>query len=206
MSTCQTVCNLALSAIGIIGAGETPEAADSALALQSLKGYYQKLINSGTFGSLADVIPAVTEYLSGENERIVHDGTVTVTLPVELPAYYETSQYGFLGYEVDPATVRPPRDLSVVSVVRTDTGAITDHLYDNRLRSWIDVHALTANAAAPLSHRDENGLASALAMRVAPHFGQEPTRETAIAAARFEEALCNQWSVAREAPTKVDYF
>src|SRR5690349_1335743 len=128
MISCDTVCSLALGKLGIIGAGATPDTEDAALALRSLKSYYQKLINAGAFGALTDVIPAVTDYEAGENERIVNDGTVTVTLPVTLPSYYETTQYGFSGYTVDASTARPPRDLSVVSVVNTDTNEISDYL------------------------------------------------------------------------------
>lgn len=206
MSTCQTVCNLALSKLGIIGAGETPEAADSALALQSLVSYYQKLINAGAFGALVDVIPSTTDYDAGENERIVHDGTVTVNLPVELPGSYITTDYGRVTYGGDIGSVRPPRDLSVISIVDTDSGVIEDHLYDNRLRSWVDVNSLVAGDTAPLSHRDENGLACALALRIADSFNQQPTEAMGRAAVRFEEAICNNWSVSAELVQNPDFF
>src|SRR5687767_7127764 len=101
MGTMQSVAELALGKLGIIGAGETPEAPDLALAIQSLKSYFQKLINSGALGALVDVIPSVTDYEAGENERIVHDGTVTVTLPVELPNAYQSSDYGWVSYSAD---------------------------------------------------------------------------------------------------------
>lgn len=206
MSTCQQVINIAYEKIGVIGAGASPEAGDSARALQSLKSYYQKLINSGAFGSLYDVIPSDTAYEAGENERIVHDGTVTVTLPEVLPAYYEHSSYGMISLGTDIGQIRPPRDLSVISEVRTDTGAIKDYLYDNRVREWIDVNALVAGDYAPLSHRDEDGLASALAVRVAPHFGQQPSQDVQLAAIRFEEALTHNWSQAGEIIEPRDYF
>src|SRR5215218_6257975 len=130
MSSCQTVCNLALGKLGIVGAGDSPEAPDSALALQTLVSYYQKLINSGAFGAMVDVIPSVTNYLAGENERIVHDGTVTVTKPDELPDYFLTTDYGREVYGTAPGFVRPPRDLSVISIVNKATSSIQDWLYD----------------------------------------------------------------------------
>lgn len=206
MSSCQTICDLALSKLGVIGAGETPESADSALALQSLKSYYQKLINSGAFGALVDVIPSVSVYNAGENERIVHDGTVTVTLPEELPLSYRSSDYGWTSYSDDLGTMRPPSDLSVVSIVDTSTNTIADHLYDNRLRVWVNIVAISAGDPAPLSHRDENGLACALALRLADSFGQQPTQDMLTSATRFEEALCNQWSVSGSLVQNPDFF
>jgi hypothetical protein len=202
----QSVSELALGKLGIVGAGETPEAADLSLAVQSLKSYYQKLINAGAFGALIDVIPSTTDYEAGENERIVHDGSVTVTLPVQLPLQYQSSDYGWVSYSTDIGLVRPPRDLSVISIVDTESGDIEDYLYDNRLRSWIDVNSLVAGDTAPLSHRDENGLACALALRIADSFGQQSTESMARAATRFEEALCNQWSVSGGLVQNPDYF
>lgn len=192
MPTCQSVVVLALAKLGILGLAETPEAGDLNRGLASLRSYYQKLINSGTFDRLIDShVEGVTEYEARENERITHDGTVTVILPTTFPLIQEAEPYGEHVYEVNHGRVRPPMDLSIVSVVNTTDGNISDFIYDNRVRRWCEINGLNANAYAPLSHRDEDGLASALALRLQSIYGQQATLgpEVARAAVRYEEAL-----------------
>lgn len=207
MTTATALITSALEKLGIVGAGGTPEAADAARALTSLKAYYQKLINSGAFGPpLVDIIPSTTTLDAAENTRYVHDGSVTVTLPDEYPASYQTTDYGWVSVGTDIGYTRAPIDLSVVSDVNTTSGVIKDYLYDNRVRRWIDVNALVTGDYAPLSHRDEDGLASALAVIVAPHFGQQPTQDVQLAKVRFEETITHNYSQAGQWQSNVDYF
>ena len=121
MSTVQSVLSIALGKIGIIGAGATPDTNDNARALQALKAYYQHLINAGAFGALTDIIPQVTVYEAGENERIVRDGTQTtsVVLPVNVPFYYETSDYGVSAYVTNISLVRPISNRRMLSAPRS---------------------------------------------------------------------------------------
>jgi hypothetical protein len=207
MSTVQELANIALEKLGIVEVGGTAETAHSNRALASLKSYLQKLINEGASGRLCDRIAETDETVEAlENERIVHDGTATVILPTEVPYYYEAESYGIVGYVMDWSQVRPPMDLSVIEETRTDTGATKSNIYDNRLRGWFDINALTLDSVAPLSTRDEDGLASALAVRLATNFGQSPTEEMVFAAQRFEQALIYNWSQAGEEISPRNYF
>ena len=90
--------------------------------------------------------------------------------------------------------------------MNTGTGVVADNLYDNRTRTWTNVNTLLATDPAPLSSRDENGLACALAIRLADAFSQQPSQDMVLTATRFEEALCNNWSVAAELVINPDYF
>jgi len=206
MSNCASVITLALEKLAVVGAGQSPEDADLARGLRSLKGYYQKLINSAAFGELVDIVPATTLYEAGENERIVHDGFVTVNLPVEMPMAYTASDYGIVTLTEYAGMVRPPRDLAVVSVVNRSNGDISDYLYDNRVRRWCEINALSVDAYAPLSHRDENGLASRLATILAPLFSSNPVAPSIeVEAARFEMALTHNYSQAGRLQIRADY-
>lgn len=206
MSTCQEISTRALQKLGIVGAGATPNAADNALALSALRAVYQKLITGGAFGRLFDVIPNTAMYQANERERIVHDGAVTVTLPLEIPYYRETDDYGHVTYTGDESYVRPPRDLSVISVVNTTTANSLDYIYDSRVRNWVEINALTGSSYAPLSQRDENGLTCLLAMNIADEFGQQPTQLMVKAAYEFQTALSHNWSQAGEVLQRPDYF
>jgi hypothetical protein len=206
MSTVETIATRALSKLGIVGSGQTPEAADLTLAINALKSLYHHYINAGTFGALEDYMPVDSPYDAPENSRIVHDGSITVVLPTEYPASYQTDDYGMIGTGYDIGYVRPPSDLAIVSEVNTDTGIIKDSIYDNRIHEWLNINTLVAANTAPLSHRDEDGLASVLALRIAPDFGAEPHPLVARAAFHFEEALANNWSIAGEWVQPRDYF
>ena len=197
-TTCQTIITRALSKLGIATAGVTPRTADNDLGLQALKGVLHNLITSGTFGTLTDVIPAVTSYEAGENERVVNDGTITVTLPDSVPLYYTQGDYGMVSYNSDESSIRPPRHMSVIEEVNTSTGAITTNIYDAQLRAWVDINALAVGDDCPLALRDENGLAALLAIHVADEFGQQPTNLTLKAAFAYKAGLAHNWSEAGE--------
>lgn len=207
-TTCQTIINRALTKLGILGSSSaTPTTADNALGLEALKGIYQRLINSGAFGQLTDVI-VTSDYTAGENERIKTTSTVIITLPdqVSFVGYEPCAGYGQVGLFTDDNLVRPPRDLAVVSIVYTDNGTIQDYIYDNRLRQWVEINALTYTSVAPLALRDEGGLAATLAIDLADEFGQQPTALTLRAAGAFATALAFNISQAGEVIHRGDYY
>ncbi|WP_114227038.1 MULTISPECIES: hypothetical protein [Sphingomonas] len=195
-STCQQIAILALEKIGVLGAGATPETVDTDRALGSLRSYYQRLINGGAFGRCDDVIPNSSPYYAGEFERVVHDGTVTVILPQTLPYVGADESYGEVCFDVDFGRARPPVDLCLFSEVSTAVsgGYVRDYIWDGRVRKWCEINGLQLTDYAPLSARDEDGLACAIAIRLAATYGQQPTPETTQSAMRFEEALVFQWS------------
>lgn len=205
-STVQQIINRALGKLGIIEAGGTPTTNDQALALQALKAVYRRLITTGVFGDLIDVIPQMTAYTAGENERIVHDGSVTVTLPTELPLFVFGNDYGMVTYSSDNGQVRPPRDGSIVTVSNTSTGVTTDSIYDGQIKQWISIEGLTATSVAPMSQRDENGLACLLALDLADEFGQQITATMTNAAALYKRHIAYNWSQAGDLIQPKDHF
>lgn len=210
MATCQTIITRALQKLGIVGAGGTPLTDDNTLGLETLIGLYQGLINKGASGAADDtVLPSGIDYTAHENERIVHDGTCTITLPTQIAAIYVCdNDYGLPITTTDTSAVRTPMDMAFVSVVRTDTGAITDYLYDNRIRDWVELNALSVSNEAPLSHRDPNGLSCLLSLYLADYFGPtaQPGSLTAKAAYDFQLALAQNFSQAGEIIDPPCYF
>lgn len=202
----QQILTRSLNKLGIVGASTTPNTNDNALALEALKALIHGFINAGTFGELDDIIPnGVTTYNASENQRIVHDSTVAVSLPTTLPLSYNASDYGFSAVTYDNNLVRPPMDLSVIEDVNTDTATTATYLYDNNLRTWTDINTLLSTSACPLALRDENGLTCLLALHLADEFGQQPTDLMVAAAAKFKGALATNFSQAGKLLTPGDY-
>ena len=207
MSTVQTVLNRALQKLGVISAGNNPEASDNALALQALKGLFRHYRTSGAFGKVYEVLPTLASYTVLEGDHVIRSSITTqINLPDTIAADGDFTDYGVEGvFITDQNSIRPPRDMSYASITDQDTGLTTDYIYDGQIAQWICVETLTYNSICPLSFRDENGLAACLAMHVADEFGQQPTELIMRASNRFEEALAMNWSEAGQAVTRIDY-
>ena len=211
-STCQNVINRALGKIGIVAAGENPATADNALALRQLRALYRKLRTSGAFGVVYEVIPTEATYRAQENEHIMRRdaSVVTITLPETIDNLEAVNDYGNLTYMADENAIRPPRDCSIIIItdlLSTDQTVATDEfIYDGQTKRWRSVNLLNFNEIAPLSHRDENGLASLLAMQLAPEFGQTVPDLVVRDAYHFEEGITHNWSQAGELIIRQDYF
>ena len=205
--TVQTIITNALSNIGIVGAGGSPSTADNATCLDALKGRLNSYINAGLFGRMDDVVPNVTAYTANENERIINNGSITVTLPTSI------SQQGGLGcndwdygFGLSVPSTRPPLDLAVIEEVRTDTGTTNTYIYDARIRQWVEINALTYTSVCPLAQRDSLGLAAELSLAVADKFGQEPGQLTVMQARNFRAQLSTNWSEGTTLPDPGTYF
>lgn len=204
--TVQTVINRALSKLGILGAGLTVSTNDNALCLEALIAILNKQITSGTFGDLVDITPTASPYSAGENQRVINNGTITLTLPTSLPVQYCYNDYGIEAYGTDSSTTRPPRDLAVIEECRTDTHVTNTYIYDARLRQWVEINSLTYTSICPLALRDENGLACLLATNVADEFSQQPSEGIVKAAYDYQQGLADNWSQANDVRVARKYY
>lgn len=207
-STCQTIINRALSKLGIREAGSNPDAADSALGLQGLKSVYRGLITSGALGEMYSVIPVDPTYTAGENERIFRNSEdiETIELPETIAMPVLVSDYGMLSYTTDESSVRPPRDGAVITITDASTDVTVDYIYDGQTFKWRDVEGLSLNDIAPLSRRDENGLASMVAIEIADEFGQQVSDRTQKAAMLYVNGLTVNRSQAGTLINPVNYY
>jgi hypothetical protein len=170
MATVRDIITTAMRRARIIGLGRAPKAAEADDGLVALQGYYDGLFAHGPFSALADVY-TTENYTAKENERIVADGA-TITIP-------DTLEEG----------TRTPKDLSAVIVI-TDT---TQRNYVFSLGRWEACDALTLDSEAPLSKRDKEGLACALAVDLAESYAQAVGPRVMEKASRFNSSLM-QWA------------
>lgn len=198
---CGAVIDGSLRKLGKLGAGRTARTVDAEDALESLKGLYRSLINSGAFGRLRDVIPTA-DYTAGENERILRysDSTATISLPALVTDYwFGTCQYGsrWVPPGSETSASRPPRDCSIVVVSDAFTGITEEFLYDAQDRTWQSLSDLALDTEAPLSRRDPDGLKAALAVTIADEYGGELTAPTTALARGFQSSLTHRYSMPR---------
>lgn len=154
--------------IGVIGAGEFPTDQEQADALDSLKSIYRRLIADGAFGSLVQV-DIDADYIAQPGQRIVgHDGVISF-----------------------PDT--PVPDLSLICIVDPSTNITDEYLFDARTQKWQSIDDLLLSTPAPLAQRNATGLASLLAIDLAPEFGQQIDPTIIDAASKFQIALSQNW-------------
>lgn len=208
MATVQTIINRALAKLGVIGAGEDPEDNDNALCFQALKGVYRHLRTAGAFGTIYEVFPNTESYFANENEHIIRNADVTkvVILPESVANIEGQGDYGVPTFTVDENYVRAPRDMAYIAITDQATSTTLDYLYDGQNALWRCIETMTLNDVAPLSFRDENGLAACLAMHVADEFGQQVTQLISRSANRFEEGVTQNWSESGQLIQRNDYF
>jgi hypothetical protein len=212
MATCRVIVNAALRKLGVLGAGREPRDVDGQDAFDALRAMYRAMINAGAFGRLCDVIPTGDSYTAKGMERIFRnsDATLSVTLPETVNdtpfgcRYYGTViTVETVGSEtiVTVETAQPvgcvttPRDCSVVVISDAFAGTTSDFIYDGHTKRWQSLYDLTVDSEAPLSFRDEQGLASLLATTIADQFGGEISQPTISAARIFQSSLTNRSSM-----------
>lgn len=201
MESCRHIVNLALRKLGVLGAGREPRASDTNDGFQALKDLYMTMISAGTFGRLRDVVP-LADYVAGENERIFRDSnnTFQVTLPLLVPReardprpYDQENQ--IYSAQLTEQNSRTPRDCAVVVICDGFTGMTNGFIYDGHVKQWQSLYDIAIDDAAPLSHRDAQGLAALLATTVADIFGTGTLSPTTIQAAKiFQSSMVNRWS------------
>ena len=202
MTTCRDIVNGALRKIGRLGAGREPRLADSQDTLETLRGLYRSLINSGAFGMLRDVIPTGSAYTARENERIFRNSDAT--LEINLPEVVARDLCGPRPYDeecdctaqTNPTATnqRPPRDCSVVVISDAFTASTVEYIYDGQQKLWVPLYGLTLDSEAPLSYRDPEGLKCLLAMQVVDEFGGELGAMSASTGFAFRSSLITRFS------------
>jgi hypothetical protein len=204
VATCREIVNGALRKLGKLGAGREARTADATDALESLRGLYSQLINSGAFGRLNDVTPTAN-YTARENDRIFRNSedVTQIDLPElvddVLPSGW-VPQYGtrWIPPSQSVSAQRPPRDCAVVVISDAISGETQEYLYDGTQRKWVGLFDLDLDDLAPLSHRDQDGLKSLLASRFSDEFGGEVSPSTSLAARQFRSDLVHRWSMPRQ--------
>jgi hypothetical protein len=212
MATCRSIRNLALRKLGVLGAGREPRTADGQDAFDGLKAQYRAMINAGAFGRLCDVIPTGTDYTARRSERIFRNNsdTLTVNLPEMVSGEPGCCEYygsivtvetvgPTVTVTIEPGQpigyVTPPHDCMVVVISDAFTGITADFIYDGHIKKWQSIYDLEIDSQAPLSWRDENGLASLLATTLADQFGGQLSETTVSAARVFQSGLIHRWSM-----------
>jgi hypothetical protein len=119
------------------------------------------------FGAFTDVYKS-TDYTAAEFDRVFSDGA-TITLPDSVVN--------------DNGETTQPNDLAVIGV---NDATWRYFIYDG---AWVETTGLTLASVAPLSSRDQDGLACLLAVRVCETYGQAVTPVIADRADRFVSSL-----------------
>ncbi len=209
MASCNQVCTLALSKLGIAGGTKRPRDADLSLALQTLQSLYRSLIDGGALGRPRPVVMD-GDYTARENDRILRrSGDIEFPQLVSEEIGFPSCGLYDGSYDYGQATSaycqRPPRNGAFVVVNDAVSGNSFEVVYDGYKGRWITIGDLTlddntevrdANGVllevrtsdAPLSS-NINGLAALLALQLADHFVATPSPLTVRDANRFESAL-----------------
>lgn len=186
MPTCNDIIDFALRKLAVIPAGRFANPVQADNALTALSSIYEEKAAQGLFGRLTNVRTAEDAYTAHEGERVRYTGagTFTLTLP-EVVTDDETGD-----------DERSPYDLSVI----IEAGATPKTwLYDADIGDWVGVHLLTLSSTAPLGSRIRNGLASLLAVRLAPEWGVQVAPQVVVDATSALNTLAFRWSETREA-------
>lgn len=201
---CREIINGALRKLGKLGSGREARSVDASDALESLRGLYRSLINSGAFGRIEDVVPTAT-YTAGENQRVFRTSSAVeeIKLPLLVDDIFPP---GFLppygSRWVSPANntraQRPPRDLSVVIISDSESGETQEYIYDGQRNQWVALFSLDLDDEAPLSYRDADGLKAMLALQIADEYGGDVTAATSRLASLFQSNLVSRWSMPRQ--------
>lgn len=201
MATCRRIVNTALRKLGRLGAGREPRSADTAECLAALQGLYTTWIENGAFGRLGDVTP-LSDYAAGENQRVIRNAGVEITLPdryaaLSYPQTYSEERTYYPTQGTD-GNWRSPRNGAVIQIVdAAGSGLTRSYLYDRTRVQWVQIEALQLDHEAPLSAADPEGLAAALAIEVSDTFGAEIGPATISQANRFRYALASNPSMPR---------
>lgn len=199
MVTVRQTITRALRKLRVVASGDEPTAAEAADGLAAVQGMFDQWASSGMFGRLSQYFgdaQGVT-FNTDENGREVVLWEAPPSDPtVELPIRVRDSFTGDL---------RPPAHLSFTEIVDEATGTRKTFLYDARKAQWVRLDNLALESEMPLAGSGAEGIAAALAMRIAEEFGAEPGPMLAREASRFTFALSARYGEERRTGTSV-YF
>lgn len=181
MASCLSIVNMALRKIGTLASGREARSVDRDDAFVILVSLYRTWINNGAFGRLSDVTPT-GDYIAGENQRIFRNASATLTITLPETVDDDGNQY-------------TPLDTSVVVIVDAFSGTVTEFIYDGQIKAWVSLYDLVITSEAPLSRRDEQGLAACLAVALADEFSGNVGPFTMQQAAAFKTALTHRYSM-----------
>jgi len=212
MASAKSVITLALSKLGVSGAGKAPRQSDLDLGITTLQALYRYLISSGALGRARPVTP-VDHYTARENDRIFRTAEHATLFQIDLPDIVTDTYAGCSDsiYYDDPqcSGPRPPREGAFVIINDANTGNTAEYIYEGYTNRWISVHdlslqereevrdanggilAVKPESVAPLSYRDMNGLAALLATKLADHYSATPSALTIRDALNWQAALAN---------------
>jgi hypothetical protein len=191
MATCRDVITNALKLARAISPGESPSADEAEDGMRALQSLYNQFVHNGMFGELEDVY-LDSDDTAEEGKRYYVPAGVMLSVP--------TSEY------VDAfGRLRQPYDLSAYESVEAD-GTRAVKLYDRT--EWVDLLGLGLSDTAPLSDRNEMGLAACLATNgaFAAMFGDTATMNPDVRnlARQFMGQIMGKHS--SQAPRSVDYY
>lgn len=167
MALCSAIISRALRLSRIVAVGEEPTASELDEGMTVLRSIYQRIADTAL--APTDEIYVDDDYTAGENERVYSTGTVT------LPDL------------IDDGQERRVKDLAAVQY---NEGAGWQTWISDR-GDWVRVDDLDEADEAPFSNRNEDGLASLVAVELAPTFGDlaQIDQITMTKAARFQSQL-----------------
>ncbi len=168
MATCLATVSRALRLARIVALGDEAQDAELDDGMAVLRSIYQRI--SDTALAATDEVYIDDDYTAGENERVYATGTVT------LPEL------------VDEGAIRRVKDLAAVQY--NENGAGWQSWISDK-GDWVRVDDLAPADEAPLSDRNEDGLACLVAMEYAGTFGTlaEIDQVTMQKARRFQSQL-----------------
>lgn len=181
--TVRDLIRRSLRKLALVAQGREPTAAQASDALDVLQSLYRELAAQGVFGRLHDVLVTGSTYTPRENERVVcnSDVGVTVTFPDTITASLLNSlpDYGFgesdygRGQRCETLP-RPPRDGSIIWLTDIPGSFDKGYIYEGSKARWTPIDDLTLDSVAPLSGRYANGLAAILAVKMATEYNVTP--------------------------------
>lgn len=190
MATCRAIIKRGLQKLAIIAPGNDPEASEAETGLAVLQGLFDNWAAAGMFGRLdVDGIAGI------EADDVVTTALPEIGAPLELPIVVKDS---------DGEDVLPP-DLAYAEYVNTSTSARRAYLFDRRTAKWARIDALTLDSECPLSVRNSEGLAAALAVYMAGDFGVEPGPVVLRQAGSFQSSLSTRMGEPRVETTAAFY-
>lgn len=159
MATCTQIITYALQLARITPSNTTPEAPELADGLVALQSMYDAWLTGGMFGELTDVYLDADD-TAEEGKRYFVPTGLTLTAPTSV-------------YVDGDGNTRQPRDMAVYEAL-TEAGTRSAKIYDRT--EWVSLLGLVAGDTAPLSKRDELGLAACLATigGLSDQFGAQP--------------------------------
>lgn len=190
MATCSTIITNALKLAKVLASGESPTANETSDGLLCLQSMYDAWVTGGMFGTLEDVYLEEND-TAEEGKRYFVPTGITLTAPTSI-------------YVDADGTTRQPRDMALYESL-TQAGTRTVKLYDRT--DWVSMTGLTSASTAPLSARDEMGLAACLATSggFQAMFGGEITPGVIVKASGFLKNIMGKAGSTQDRATS-EYF